>query len=293
MIVLEVVFLAIFWAWVGSALLFLRNTLLPRLAMIRTPALLHLPSETVHFEATDGVRLEGWKISADPNRPWIILCHGMGSNRSDLLDVASGLHKARFNLPLFDFRGHGGSDGRTTSFGWQEQRDLEGALAFLGQQPDVPARPCGVYGISMGGSVALMVAARDERLGAVVVDSVYTNLEESIERHLRLMYPFMPRVPFLWFVLSTYRFRFGVWPRRISPLESASRLGSRPFLAIQGAADPRLPLEGAERLAAESKSGELWVVEGAGHLEALALDPAAYVLRVTNVFTSSLQEPSP
>ena len=287
--VLEVIFLTVFWLWVASAILFLRNTVLPRVPIASTPELLNLPSESVRFPATDGVLLEGWKIPAASDRPWIVLCHGVGSNRADLLEIAAGLHGAGFNLLLFDFRAHGGSRGRVTSFGWHEQQDLEGALAFLGQQPDVPTLPYGVYGISMGGAVALMVAARDERLGAVAVDSPYPNLEDTLGRHLTLMYP-LPRVPFLWFVLATYRLRFGIWPRRVSPEESAARLSPRPLLLIHGAQDPRMPLEGTRRIferAGEPKA--LWVIEGAGHLEGFGLDPDAYRLRLVSFFQSSLK----
>ena len=289
MIVLEVVFLLVFWAWVVSAALFLRNTLLPRLPIAVTPATFNLISETVRFQATDGLRLEGGKIRGEPAWPWIILCHGVGSNRADLLDIAAALHEARFNLLLFDFRGHGGSAGRVTSFGWYEQRDLEGALAFLGSQPDIPDRPYGVYGISMGGAVALMGAAEDERIGAVAADSPYTDLEETLERHLTMLYP-VPRIPFAWFVVSTYRLRFGVWPRRISPAESAARLSPRPLLLIHGAQDPRMPAEGARRIfehAGDPK--ELWMVEGAGHLEAFHMNPPAYIERLTQFFQSALK----
>ena len=288
-IVLEILFLAFFWLWVLSAILFLRNTLLPRLPVTQTPELFHLPSETVHFQATDGVRLEGWKIPGDPARPWLILCHGVGSNRSDLLDIAEGLHRAGFSLLLFDFRGHGGSAGRVTSFGWREQRDLEGALVFLGQQPEVPARSYGVYGISLGGAVALMVGAGDERIGAVAADSPYTTLEETLGRHLTLLYP-LPKVPFLWFVLATYRLRFGVWPKRVLPLESAARLSPRPILLIHGAQDPRMPVEGAKRMfAGAGEPKELWIVEGADHLQAFSRDPDAYRSRLVGFFQSSLR----
>lgn len=256
MIVLETVFLVVFWSWAISALLFLRNTVLPRVPLSVLPAHLRLAADTVHFRATDGVSLEGWKIPGQPNRPWIILCHGVGSNRSDLLEIGAGLHQEGFNLFLFDFRGHGGSAGRVTSFGWQEQRDLEGALAFLGQQVDVPANAYGVYGISLGGAVALMVAARDERLGAVAVDSPYDNLEASLRHHLKLLYPMLPRIPFHWFVLSAYRLRFGVWPRRLSPEACASTLSLRPLLLIQGA----------------------------GYLEGYALNPQAYLARLIRFF---------
>lgn len=290
MIVLEVAFLAVFWTWVLSAVLFLRSTCLPRLPLAETPQQYNLPSVTVHFQATDGLRLEGWKIPADPSRPWIILCHGVGSNRADLLEIAAGLHAVRFNLLLFDFRGHGGSAGRSTSFGWLEQRDLEGVLVFLGQQPDVPEKPYGVYGISMGAAVALMVGARDERVAAVAVDSPYTSLEETLGRHLTLMYPLLPKVPFLWFVLATYRLRFGVWPREVSPEVSAGQLAPRPLLLIHGGSDPRMPLDQAKQMFAQaSEPKDLWVVERAGHLESYALAPQVYLDRLGRFFQTSLK----
>ena len=291
MIVLEVVFLTVFWAWVFSAVLLLRNTFLPRLPITDTPADLNLPFEVVRFQATDGVHLEGWKIPGELGRPWIMMCHGAGANRSDLLDMAAGLHGAGFSLLLFDFRGHGTSRGRVISFGWHEQHDVEGALAFLGQQPDVPAKPYGIYGISMGGAVALMVAAHDERIGAVAVDSPYTNLEETLGRHLTLISPLIPRIPFLWFVLATYRLRFGIWPRHISPLDSAARLRPRPFFLIQGSQDPRMPLEGAKRLfAAAGEPKELWIVEGAehDHVASFRLDPHVYCARLVRFFQTSV-----
>lgn len=283
---LEVAFLLVFWSWVVSAILFLRNTVLsripiPEFAAHATP----LPLETVHFEATDGLRLEGWIARADPARPWVILCHGVGSNRADLLDIAAGLHEAGLNLLLFDFRGHGGSAGRTTSFGWTEQRDLEGALAFLGGQPEIPARPYGVYGISMGGVVALLVASRDERIGAVAVDSPYTNLGASISRHLRLMYPWLPSIPFHGFVLSTYRLRFGIWPHRVSAERAARHLSPRALLMIHGGHDHRMPLEAARSMfEAAGHPKELWVVDGADHLESFALAPSAYRERLAQFF---------
>jgi fermentation-respiration switch protein FrsA (DUF1100 family) len=289
-ILLEIVFLAVFWTWLVCAVLFLRNTILPRLPLAPQPVQFGLEAETVRFRATDGVELEGWTIPGDPAKPWLVFCHGLGSNRSNLLDIAAGLHRSGFNLFLFDFRAHGGSAGRATSFGWLERRDLEGALAFLGQQPDVPARPYGVYGVSMGASVALVTAARDERIGAVAADSPYADLGDNLGRHLTLMYPLLPKVPFHWFVLATYRLRFGVWPSRMSPVHSAAALSPRPLLLIQGSDDPRMPIEAAAAILANARQPkELWVIRGAGHLEGFSLDPARYLDRLRRFFELHLQ----
>ena len=289
MTVIEAVFLTVFWLWVFTAVLFLRNTLLPRAPLTVTPEAVGLPAETVRFQATDGVQLEGWKIPDDPSRPWIIGCHGLGTNRCDLLDIAAGLHNAGFNLFLFDFRGHGGSEGRTTSFGLTEQRDLEGALAFLSQQTEISAKPYGIYGISMGGSVALMVAGKDERLGAVAIDSPYTGLQASLTRHQTLLYPWLPPQPFGWFIQWTYRLRFGAWPSAMSPVKSAAQLGQRPLLVIGGTSDPRMPPEEIRTIQqAATGPSELWLIDGADHLQGFSQNPVAYLKRLVRFFDARL-----
>ena len=290
MVILEALFLVFFWGWVFTAALFLRNTRLPRMPLSTSPAVWQLPFVSVRFQATDGIWLSGWKIATDPQEPWIILCHGLGTNRADLLDLAAALHHARYNLFLFDFRAHGESQGATTSFGWNEQRDLEGALAFLGTQPEVPERPYGVFGISMGGAVAIMVAARDERVGAVAVEGVYEDLQESIGHHLKLLYR-LPRVPCAFFASSAYRLRVGVWPRHMSPIKEVSALSPRPLFIIHGAQDARMPLANANALfetAREPK--DLCVIPDAGHLGGHQANPADYERRLVRFFDSHLRK---
>ena len=140
----------------------------------------------------------------------------------------------------------------------------------------------------MGGSVALLVAARDERIGAVAAEGPYLDLEESLARHITLLYG-VPTAPFHWAIAATYRLRFGVWPKRVSPLVRVAQIGPRPLLLINGSHDRRTPLEGARRLYAAARNPkELWVAEGAGHLEALELNPQAHLSRLTEFFARSL-----
>lgn len=288
MAIVEALFLIVFWSWAATAIFFLRTTFLSPQANLATPGQFQLPFETVAFEATDGTPLEGWTITADLARPWIIGCHGLGSNRSDLLEIAGFLHKAQFNVLLFDFRGHGGSSGHFTSFGLTEQRDLEGALAFLGQKTDIPPKPYGIYGISLGAAVALMVAARDERLHALALDGPYSGLESSINTHTRLMYPWMPAEPFLSYIRLTYRLRFGAWPNSVSPADSAAGLNKRPLLLITGSEDVRTPPAESEQIRKNHPSAEYWKIEGAGHLEGFGANPDKYAQRLTRFFSAHL-----
>jgi fermentation-respiration switch protein FrsA (DUF1100 family) len=291
---LEAVVLIVFWSWAFTAVALLRYTVIPRLPLTMTPASFDLSAETVRFHATDGLELEGWLIPSHADRPWVIVCHGLGANRADVLPIAAGLHGAGLNLFLFDFRGHGASRGRVSSFGWIEQRDLEGALAFLGRRPEIPARPYGIYGISMGGAVALMVAGHDERLGAIAVESPYADLDASLRHHLRLLYPWLPSRPFHWFAIATYRLRFGAWPRRMSPERAAAHLGSRPLLVIHNEHDPRIPRADIQRLIGRvTGPKELWMSDGGGHLESFASDPEAYVARLARFFEAWWKTTSP
>lgn len=288
MILLEVAFLTVFWLWAVTAVLFLRNTFLPPLPLAATPEQFGLPSETVEFHATDGVRLEGWRIAEDSQRPWIILCHGLGANRADLLEISAALYRAGFNLFLFDFRAHGTSAGRQSSFGWREQRDLEGALVYLGRQADLPATGYGLYGVSMGAVVALAVAAKDDRILAVAADSPFTDLQESLNLHMKLLYRLPPRL-FGAFCALTYRLWFGIWPDQVSAVQAARRLSPRPLLLIGADADVRVPLEGTQRiLAAARPPKELWVISGGGHLTGFAMDPDAYAGRLAAWFQAHL-----
>lgn len=289
MVFAELLFLVVFWAWFCTAVLFLRQTFLPRAPFLSNP--MPWPPtavQAVTFLATDGVRLSGWKVGVDPARPWILLCHGLGANRTDLLEIAAGLTRASYNVFLFDFRAHGESAGRSTSFGWLERRDVEGALAFLGAQPDIPDRPYGILGVSMGGSVAIMVAAGDERLGAVAVDSIYSNLEDSLAHHLTMLYR-LPRVPFGFFVNTAYRLRFGVWPSRMAPIASVGRISPRPILIIHGEQDPRMPANAARALfEAAGNPKDLWMVPTGEHLGGFYLHPETYLRRLIGFFDSHL-----
>ena len=290
MSLLDALFLVVFWSWAASAVLFLLQTAVPKIPPGDPPDMDNASVEAVRFQATDGLWLSGWKISVDPTRPWIIACHGLGVNRADLMDVIRALVRSRYNLLLFDFRGHGVSQGRWSSFGWQEQRDLEGALAFLGQQPDVAERPYGVYGVSMGGAVALLVAARDERIGAVAVDGVYPDLEDSLAHHLRLLYH-LPAVPFLWYLNLTYRLRFGVWPKTVAPGQAVGKISPRAFLLISTTNDQRIPAAESETLFQSAQAPkEHWRIPSADHLEGFAKDPEVYRKKLAGFFDSYLTD---
>ena len=92
----------------------------------------------------------------------VVACHGLGASKDSdkYLMLGEALPDAGLALARFDFRGCGESSGveeETTIASRME--DVEAVLAFLAQHPRLDGR-FGLLGSSLGGFVALQVAAR-------------------------------------------------------------------------------------------------------------------------------------
>jgi hypothetical protein len=121
-------------------------------------------------------------------RPGLVLCHGFGGScrGAGHPELAKALEQAGYVVLRFDFRGCGQSDGtRGDVIVDEEIADLEHAIDFLVTQPCVAASRIGVIGASLGGSVAIEVAASDARVKVCVANGSVGNGE----RRYRAQYP--------------------------------------------------------------------------------------------------------
>jgi uncharacterized protein len=66
-----------------------------------TPADFGLPYRVAEFETADGVTLTGWYVPSS-NGAAVVLLHGAGSTRSDVLDHAAVLAHHGYGVVLFD-----------------------------------------------------------------------------------------------------------------------------------------------------------------------------------------------
>lgn len=257
-----VVCLLLLWGWYSSGLVMS----MPRERISVLPGAFGLAFENVSFSAADGTSLKGWFVSsAKSTDATIILCHGRGACRSDIIPSTQHLgSRAGYNLFYFDFRNHGESGGKVTSLGRLESLDLEAALEWLKKEKPDRARRVGLYGMSMGGAVAILTAARRKEFQAVAAESAFTSVNRSIVRFAGLFYS----VP-AWAVPYTFwwtRVRLGFDPEAHSPERFVSEIAPRPLFLLQGAQDLRMPPSEGERLfslAGEPKT--LWTVPDCDH----------------------------
>jgi esterase/lipase len=129
--------------------------------------------QSLSFTGAKNQPLEGWFIPSVRGAPVIFLCHGYRSNRSELLTLASTFQENGYNLFLFDFRAHGTSPGTLSTLGIMETEDLLGAIQTVSERSDVNPNRIGLWGVSMGATVALSAGARSSRVKALVVDSPF------------------------------------------------------------------------------------------------------------------------
>lgn len=130
------------------------------------------PPDAVSFTAPGGRAQDGWLFPGLRTAPVIILCHGYGRQRSDLLTLITPLQEHQYNVFVFDFSGHGSNPGSTT-LGPRETATLLAAIEELSRRSDLDNTRFGLWGTDMGGYAALAAAASDARVKAVAADSVY------------------------------------------------------------------------------------------------------------------------
>jgi pimeloyl-ACP methyl ester carboxylesterase len=181
---------------------------------------------------------EGWFFPGLRGAPTIVLCHGYGSSRGELLTLISALQDHQYNTFVFDFAAHGGNAGVTT-FGYREADEVRAAIDTLAQRSDVDAANFGLWGYNLGAYAALREAEKDRRVHAIVLDSVYDLPEEmvkvGVERSGLGGFPFMVRSAEFSFGWLNYQYR------RDPPLSnSLNALAGVPKLFIEAIDDPEL-----------------------------------------------------
>ena len=135
--------------------------------------------EDVSFTTSDGLRLVGWYVPSKNGAAVVVFPGRKGPQRQVRMLVRHG-----YGALLFDRRGEGESQGDPNVFGWEFDKDLEAAAAFLQRRPDVDQGRIGGIGLSVGGEALLQTAAKSRAFKAVVSEgagarSVREDLELS------------------------------------------------------------------------------------------------------------------
>jgi putative phosphoribosyl transferase len=140
------------------------------------------------FENSRGLALVGRLLLPEAPGPYpgVVFAHGRGSSKDSPRNLAVGeeLRRLGFAAFLFDFTGHGESEGTADDSTLEQQvDDLVAALDTLERLDDLDRGRLGVVGASSGAAAAVLAAARDARIRALVLRSAnLTGVEGAAAR---------------------------------------------------------------------------------------------------------------
>jgi alpha-beta hydrolase superfamily lysophospholipase len=158
--------------------------------IIETPS---FPYETVTLITASGLNIETWlSLKTDTaTKGAIILFHGIGDAKDQLLDEAEAFLDMGYHVMLVDFRAHGNSEGYSTSIGLRETEEVKLAYDYLKNRGD---RNIFLFGSSMG-AITVIKAVCDYSLpvSGIILQSPFASLQSHLKARARnLGFPAQP-----------------------------------------------------------------------------------------------------
>ena len=201
--------------------------------------------EDAFFRSADGTQLHGIFIDHPKPIAVALFMHGNAGNVSHRVDSLRLVTERHGRAALvFDYRGYGRSDGKPDEEGILE--DARAARAWLANRMGIAETDIVLMGRSLGGGVAVDLAAKDGARGLVLA-STFTSLPAAGKAQL-------PWVPTSW--LMTQR------------LDSLSKISdyTGPLLQSHGDADTVIPYElGQQLFAAANEPKQFITIQGGDH----------------------------
>ncbi len=244
---------------------------------VRLPWPEKVEGEGVAFPSLDGTILRGLWMGQGQG-PTLLLCHGYYRSLTEPYHLGIALHRQGYRVFLFDFRACGESKGYFSTLGAREVLDV---LAATREAIRRGGGPVAVLGISMGAAAAIMAAAREPRIRAVVADSAYADLAGLLAYRVQKGVP----VPLLR-PLARASIRLGeifaaFRATEVRPVDYLAHISPRAIFLIYGERDSYISSEQREEMIQKAQNPkELWIAPGSDHAMARLDHPQEYLERV-------------
>lgn len=209
----------------------------------------------------------GQRLVGDLHGEWgpamAISCHGMLAHRQGPKHVmlANLLAGQGIGTLRFDFAGRGESEGDLFDLTYSgEIADLLAAVEFMASRG---AQRIGVFGSSMGGAVAILAAAREERIAAVATLAAVAYPGQLEERYPAVCHGWRQQG---YIELEGARIGRAFLEDALQhDTTAAASVLRAPMLILHGTEDDVVPVADAHDLAAAARNVSLDIVSGADH----------------------------
>lgn len=211
----------------------------------------------------NGHQVRAWYVrAAEADAPTVLFLHGARRNLTGSTDRIELLHRLGFHVLAIDYRGFGRSTALLPSEA-SAIEDADRAYAELVRRESNPAKRF-VYGYSLGGALAIDLAARERDFAGLVVEASFTRITDIV-RESRYSW-----VPFIDLAVT----------QSFDSIQKIARV-STPLLLVHGTADTVVPASMSDRLYAAAIEvpptlRRVLKVEGAGHRSAAFTGGTSY-----------------
>lgn len=215
-----------------------------------------------------GDALSGWHKRGSDQCGVVLITHGRGSNKEDMIPRARIFSDAGLSVVMFDFTGHGESEGKQRGFGYKEASDVRAVTGFLSEQ--YSGQKIGAVGSSLG-AVALTYSGLKAEV--FVLEAMYATLFETV----------VYRTPFRYlrelqahFLLLQVPIRLGYSVYDVRPDDAVKKIWT-PTMIMAGTDDQYVD-QGQTKRIYRNLSGlkKLVWMEGAKHQDLRKYDPEKY-----------------
>ena len=265
-------------SWIGAGALLLEGALRVQRKQIAPRD----ASREVSIAAADGAILRGEFVQTSRSSDCVIVLHGIADSHTSALGFAPMFLEAGYSVLAPDSRAHGVSGGDLVTFGIREADDVQRWAAWL------QSRGCRrLYGLgeSLGGAILIQAAAKRQVFAAIVAECAFRDLA-SIAKYRVARSAHIPEFvagALVSGALVYGRVRYGLDLTDASPVDSAKLLRT-PLLLIHGTKDDNTPPSHSGAVGDAAPSSEVWLVPGAGHTNASAVQPVEFRRRVLQWF---------
>lgn len=219
-----------------------------------TPEDIGLAYEEVKLSTEDGTVLHGWFVPAGRARQALLFCHGNAGNISHRLESIALFHRLGLTVLIFDYRGYGRSEGKSTEHG--TYLDVAAAWRYLTQTKGFAPQQVVVFGRSLGGAVAAWLASRYQP-AALIVESTFSSIPELA----RDLYPLLPT---RWLT----RFEYGT--------RAYAQKVVSPVLVVHSRDDEIIPFDHGQRIFESIAAPKQFLELRGGHNDGFLVSNKAY-----------------
>jgi len=235
-----------------------------------------LTSTVLTLTSDDGLSLEAYAVDAETPRGVIIFLSGIHNpSVTAFYGHAKMVYDIGFSSILLDVRAKGNSEGDAIGLAYHEVMDVESVINYIQSEPKYEDIPIIVYGLSMGGSLAINAMGQYDAIDAAISLSAYSSFTDVFMDNMKAMgFPNFYLALQRPFVNQYIHSHVGKDLKHMIPKTQIQHIGERPMLLMHALRDDQVPYASFERIVENAPS----------HIETYTIDTASHFILEGDMF---------